>query len=104
MCEEPTLYSERFPRGRKQRVCIECRRLIQAGEYYHAVSGVWGGAFSHYVTCWQCQTMRLHLLDIGRKEWGWDYCFGFGELKEQWWEAYNAPLGQCAPSQGGGDG
>lgn len=46
------------PKGRKEHVCTECRRVIQVGEVYERLVGIWAGRLQVFNTCSDCQSIR----------------------------------------------
>lgn len=99
MCEEPSLFTESYPRARRPHQCCECLRRIEPGEHYYCASGRWDGDFLRFKSCWQCQSMRLYLKREASKFWREPWCIAFGHLKEEWREYFGAPLGQCSLEQ-----
>lgn len=61
----PDYFAVAYPRSRKQRACCECTYIIQPGEQYERIAGVWDGVWGHYVTCWTCAGQRQALYDDG---------------------------------------
>lgn len=59
MCDptiEPSVYTQRWRRARKQHACCTCREPIAIGDLYHFVSGIWDGesdSFKHCARCWR---------------------------------------------------
>lgn len=56
--EMPSMYESGTHTARKQHQCYECARVIQPGERYENVVGVWDGEFSVYKTCSFCLDLR----------------------------------------------
>ena len=50
--------SSSFPRARKQRWCVECRKAIQPGERYQKFVGKFDGTFFSEDTCAICAEIR----------------------------------------------
>ena len=46
------------PVARKQHKCIECAGVIEPGERYERVKGLWEGKWSSTATCFPCMHMR----------------------------------------------
>jgi hypothetical protein len=72
--EPATVCTVRDVRARKQHWCGECGRVIEKGETYEYVRGLWEGDWSTHKTCLGCKRVRQHLCSSG-----WRY----GGLAEQ---------------------
>lgn len=56
--ELPEFYEQETLRARKPHKCVECGRIIQAGETYEYVRGKWDGDFLQFHTCTHCLAVR----------------------------------------------
>lgn len=92
MCDAPSYYMEAVRVARTEHTCCECRKPITPRTPYQHVRGIWDGEWGVFKTCASCVWLREMLTREGVGTWGHDYCFGFGELKTEWWETYGAPL------------
>lgn len=54
----PSCFVRKQRRAAKQHRCCECRGLIQAGEMYLYISGVWDGTPASFRTCCDCSKLR----------------------------------------------
>lgn len=79
-CEMPKVQNEATRTARKAHRCCECRRIIERGERYQYVSGIWDEPMS-FKTCLDCAKLRTAL---GRMAWDNDGDCGpcFGEAIE----------------------
>ena len=68
------------PIARRQHSCCECGSLIQPGEQYELVRGVWDGQFDTYKTCSFCASARARA--HGDFDLNSDEDFPFGQLWE----------------------
>lgn len=63
--EEPEFFSEVMRKARKQHKCDECWGVIEIGQSYKVIAGVWGGDFSRYKHCNKClsliEFMKAHV-------------------------------------------
>jgi len=68
----PTVYTITRPKARIEHCCCECDELIQPGQHYENVKGLWDGQWRVYKTCLPCAGIRD------------DYCcsYNYGELRE----------------------
>ena len=62
--EGPEFSSERTVTARKPHKCCECGRVIEVGEQYEYVTGVWEGDFCTFKTCRHCIAVRLWLRKV----------------------------------------
>lgn len=69
----PSVYKECEVEARKAHTCCECKRIIQAGETYQYVFGVWDGVASSFHTCEKCADLRESLTALG-------FCCSYGDL------------------------
>ena len=53
--ESASVYSSRYQVARKNHKCEECNRIINVGEKYLYVFGVWGGDARAFKTCSHCE-------------------------------------------------
>jgi len=58
-------HSVKFQKARKSHNCSECKRVIESGEKYEAVAGVWEGFFETYKTCEDCLSIRNQFFCTG---------------------------------------
>lgn len=54
----PSLFTEKILKARKQHKCCECKEVIQPGESYERVKGLWEGVWQKYDTCMHCLSLR----------------------------------------------
>lgn len=54
----PSFVKERYPIARVEHQCCECDRIMEIGERYEVISGVWDGSFSRFKTCLNCVSVR----------------------------------------------
>lgn len=92
-CELPEVYSATQPKARKQHKCCECRGVIERGEHYQLVAGLWSGEWDTFKTCLECSALRDELRAELRKE-GYDDDEGlaFGQVYEEVFEREHLPL------------
>lgn len=71
------------PISRTEHVCVECGEVIQKGEKYEHVRGLWDGYWDTIKTCWPCKLIR----DSFCSSWSYGglrdnlkYCLGFDYL------------------------
>ncbi len=57
----PAFYQEAERTCRKPRKCSECRRVIDAGERYTAISGKWDGDFCAFSVCPHCEAATAYI-------------------------------------------
>jgi hypothetical protein len=84
------LYSEKFPRARKEHTCGACAETIMGGQRYARVFILHDGNASEVVRCLRCQKLHEHLRDLGdgdtwpaeRLDCGETYQQHWGELPE----------------------
>ena len=50
----PTAYWESMPVARKEHICCECGSIIDIGEKYYRISGVWDKKFHTFKQCQTC--------------------------------------------------
>ena len=76
MCQMPECFTHTTPKARKIHQCVECLGLIQKGERYDKLTGIWDGTPATYKTCMDCVAIRCEAMD------GMDYedCIPFGHL------------------------
>lgn len=75
-CENPILYTEKIVKARKPQKCEECRRLIEVGEQYQKIKGLWDGDFQEFETCLECSEKRVQVERLI------ECCVPFGELRD----------------------
>ena len=56
--EGPDCYQEAMRKTRKTHKCCECGEVIQIGEKYESISGIWDGDPHTYKTCMDCKSLR----------------------------------------------
>lgn len=61
--DAPSVYNKTTPKARKQHKCYECGSVIDAGEKYENVFGVWDGDGSTFKTCSRCLDLRNFVED-----------------------------------------
>lgn len=59
----PTISTTRLVKARVTHACVECEAIIQPGEYYEIVDGLWEGSWQQFKTCEPCAEVRNHLKD-----------------------------------------
>lgn len=63
--EGPEFWRESFPIARKSHVCCECGSIIDPGEKYNHLSGMWNDTgFETFKTCMTCFSIRLEASDV----------------------------------------
>ena len=72
--DEPTLFREQWRTARKAYKCCECGGVINTGDIYQDVTGIWNGRWHAYKTCERCADLRSALESAG--------CVWFGGLRE----------------------
>lgn len=56
----PDVYCGSYRKANKEHKCEECRRVINKGEKYFYVSGIWDGSPGSFKTCAHCdQAIKL---------------------------------------------
>lgn len=75
-CESPEIYTEQWPKARKEHQCDECYKPIKKGSAYYKFSGKWDGEFSEYKRHERCHRICRALENKS------DCCMAFGEMKE----------------------
>lgn len=75
---EPEFISERIVTAKKKHCCHECGCIINPGEKYEYVAGVWDGDFDVWKTCLPCATIRKDFMECG-----WIYGELWQDLYEQ---------------------
>jgi hypothetical protein len=60
----PDVYRDKIQTARKQHQCSECCRIIEKGEKYEYVFGVWDSP-SVYKTCEDCLSIRNQFFEEG---------------------------------------
>jgi hypothetical protein len=77
-CELPDVTWESEPIARKVHYCCECNSMIEPGEKYYKIKGVWVGDFQTFNQCMTCRQVWQRALSenhfIG--------CLCYGELWE----------------------
>src|SRR5690349_116120 len=58
MSDMPSVCREVERTARKAHRCCECREIIEPGEKYQYVSGVWDGRGDSFKTCLRCALVR----------------------------------------------
>lgn len=59
----PTTYRETKPVARREHKCCECRGVINPGEPYHSLWGVWDGDAKTFKTCADCSDFAAVMRD-----------------------------------------
>lgn len=59
--DAPSMFNARIVTARKQHKCGECARLIDTGDRYEYVCGIWSGRFETYKTCARCIAVREYV-------------------------------------------
>jgi len=77
---QPSYMTEAFPKARKQHKCCECGRIIEPGEHYQRISGVWDGRPGRFKTCTECWGVAARFRHY--VEYNIDRIPAFGELFE----------------------
>jgi hypothetical protein len=77
--ETPKIIREEYPIARKQHVCCECSSIINKGEKYQKITGLWD-TFQTYKTCIFCATVRDKAMN------DFDLMFDEGFPFEQLWD------------------
>jgi hypothetical protein len=67
------VFDESSRRARKTHVCCECGQLINPGERYQYVRGLWDGAWQSFKTCEICVRIRRDIFPCG---------YEYGTLRE----------------------
>jgi hypothetical protein len=87
--ETPSVYTETYPKARKEHKCYECLRPIPVGEKYHNFKGCWDGKWDEYKTCVPCDNLRHDVACEGTwppfghlSEWACEEGFDFPPAKE----------------------
>ena len=83
--DAPTLYCDRMVTARKQHKCSECFRVIQSGERYEYVFGVWDGRPDRFKTCARCLAVKEYV-----KAHVPCFCWAHGSILD---DAYNTVEG-----------
>lgn len=66
-CDEHyDVYSEQFPRARKEHKCDACNDTILRGDRYTRVAIVWNGTAESIIRCLRCQTIHEHLRTLDK--------------------------------------
>lgn len=73
----PSVYNKVDRTARKKYQCVECRTMINPGDRYRYLFGVWNGDAKVYRTCERCADLQDNLTAI-------DWCIEHGELKENY--------------------
>lgn len=60
----PTVHREKTRIARRKHTCCECRGVINPGESYHFLWGVWDGEAKTFKTCSEC----IHFAAVMRDE------------------------------------
>lgn len=55
------IFDEEIRTARKEYKCCECNSVIQKGQKYQYVHGMWGGEWSTFKTCIPCATIRKQI-------------------------------------------
>ena len=67
MCELPAFMNTEHPKARKEHKCFECGGVIQKGEKYEKIEGVWDGNFYRFKTCNDCAELRNEFMKDDKK-------------------------------------
>ena len=60
----PDVFNEVLKKARKSHVCCECRSIINIGDEYQNITGLWDGHWSEYKTCEKCADLRESLEEV----------------------------------------
>ena len=82
--ERPSVFSCDHPKARKEHKCCECGRIINTGEKYEKIKGIWDGKALRYKTCLPCASLRD---DLTREAYCLDEAPPLGYLEEHAKEA-----------------
>ncbi len=77
-CERPAVFNDTLRKSRKPRACDECHQVIEKGEVYHAISGLWDGSWSNLDICLFCDELRR----LAERDGGYCECIPIGGLEE----------------------
>ncbi len=77
-CERPKVFNDVLRKSRKPRPCDECHQVIDRGEVYHAISGLWDSSWSSLDICLFCDELRR----LAEKDGGYCSCIPLGGLEE----------------------
>jgi len=77
MCDPPAVFTETLVVAKKPHTCCECGDIIQPGQQYELVKGLWDGSWSKFRTCSICARIRRA------------YCcsWTYGDLRADLWDA-----------------
>jgi hypothetical protein len=67
-CDVCSCAKEVIRKARKQHKCCECGNVINIGENYQYVSGIWDGEPSSYKTCESCSSVRDSFIALPENE------------------------------------
>jgi len=76
MCERPDVYEEKVIKANKEHKCYECSTIIQQGDNYLQIKGLWDGSWRNFKMCLNCKQLRDKLQESID-------CLGIGELYEE---------------------
>ena len=76
--DPPEFFTSTMRKARKQHKCCECGGIIEYGEQYQYISGMWDGCFYTFKTCEKCEDLRDSLMDVD--------CPSLGDLRECYME------------------
>lgn len=63
----PLAFTEEIRQARKTHRCVECNDIIDVGDYYEYVSGVWENGPASYKTCLTCVQIREDYCRYGHR-------------------------------------
>ncbi len=69
----PSIFRANIVKARKQYKCYECHSIIEIGEQYEYIFGVWNGESDVFHTCEKCADLRDSMEELG-------FCPTYGEL------------------------
>lgn len=76
-CEMPEWYSVKWPKAKKEYVCVECNSKILIGEKYLYAAEKWDGEVQTHQQHLDCEEACRYIRDFIL-----DDCIGFGSLLE----------------------
>lgn len=81
-----TVYNKRVRRARKSHRCSACHLSIQPGERYMAVFWAYDGIGWSLKRCGRCETVYVHLQQLGGPDWAPDEELACGQNYEAEWD------------------
>src|SRR5688500_18192055 len=83
--EHYAVYSETFPKARKEHQCEACDSAIQPGHKYARVFIAFDGKAESVIRCMRCQRIHEHLRDLGDGETWPEERLNCGQRYESEW-------------------